>query len=163
MPCLSTLFKFKLTNRLNLLLLLDEACIPLNVWIFANVTTWGSDVWIHFKWTCSLSKKKEEKKTFTVLLNICIRSKRWSSSVYLSVSFLLIGFWTPFFPQQVLTAWTLPARLTVGPGHWRRQRDSSLCAQTCLHNRNSETDSMLNQKRERRGIQNTSNNHVYNM
>lgn len=106
-------------------------------------------------------KKRKEKKTFTVLLNICIRSKRWSSSVYLSISFLLIGFWTPFFPQQVLTAWTLG--LTVGPGHWWRQRDSSLCAQTCLHNRNSETDSMLTQKRERPRIQNTSNNHVYNM
>lgn len=109
----------------------------------------------------SFQKKRKEKKTFTVLLNICIRSKRWSSSVYLSVSFLLIGFWTPFFPQQVLTAWTLG--LTVGPGHWWRQRDSSLCAQTCLHNRNSEKDSMLTQKRERPGIQNTSNNHVYNM
>lgn len=161
MPCLSTLFKFKLTNGLNLLLLLDEACIPLNVWIFANVTTWGSDVWIHFNELVLFPKKKEGKKTFTVLLNICIRSKRWSSSVYLSVSFLLIGFWTPFFPQQVLTAWTLG--LTVGPGHWWRQRDSSLCAQTCLPNRNSERDSMLTQKRERPRIQNISNNHVYNM
>lgn len=91
--CHVRLFKFKLTNGSNLLLLLDEACIPLSVWIFANVTTWGSDAWTHFKWNRSLSRKK----AVTVLLNICIWFKTWSCSsstrvIYLSISFILCCF-----------------------------------------------------------------------